>query len=76
MLLIDKYDLDRFSAGGGQWTLLQQAVNQRSVACSTILLEYGADPNATYGDIPTPLQMAEEQMNRDFMALLETGGAK
>ena len=76
LLLIDTYDLDRIGGGGGNWTLLQQAAHHGYVEMTTVLLEYGADPNRCFGSIPTPLQMAERIGKPELAKVLKEYGAK
>jgi hypothetical protein len=75
LLLIDKYDLDRCGGGGGNWTLLQQAVQHGYIETTTALLENGANPNVTYETVPTPLQMAERSGYPKLLGVLKEFGA-
>lgn len=73
LLLVNRSDLD---TPFGDWTLLQYAVHQQSVACTRLLLVHGADPNLTNGGVPTPLEMAEEKGDPALVAVLREFGAQ
>jgi ankyrin repeat protein len=54
-------DLDQpYAHSTNGWTPLQNAVESRQVDSVRVLLEWGADPNATFGSNPAPLAMAAE----------------
>jgi uncharacterized protein len=62
--------------GGRGWTLLHNQALAGSAATVKILLEAGADPNATADDGTTPLQLARSLGWDKVIALLVSKGAR
>src|SRR5580765_5364759 len=53
-------DVDEFDAGRNHWTPLQHAVHTQQPGAVRVLLEWGADPDATEPGTITPLFMAAD----------------
>jgi ankyrin repeat protein len=69
-------DLDQpYAYDTNGWTPLQNAIDTKQVDSVRVLLEWGADPNATAGANPTPLAMANAVKNAAIVTLLVDAGA-
>jgi ankyrin repeat protein len=68
-------DLDEPDAGNNHWTPLQHAVHKEQADAVRVLLEWGADPDATQPGNGTPLFMAADSKNPSMVELLIDAGA-
>jgi hypothetical protein len=68
-------DVNESDAGRNHWTPLQHAVHTEQPAAVRVLLEWGADPEATSSGNPTPLFMAADSRDPMMVKLLLDAGA-
>ena len=69
-------DLDQpYAHSDHGWTPLQMAIRRQRVDAVRVLLEWGADPDATFGSNRTPLEMATAAGNQPIVTLLINAGA-
>lgn len=69
-------DLDApYAHSDNSWTPLQTAIERQRVDAVRVLLEWGADPDATQGGNKPPLLMALETKNQAIVTLLLNAGA-
>ena len=72
----DGIDLDQpFAHGRNGWTPLQTAIDKQRYDAVRVLLEWGADPDATQGSNKPPLLMARDTGNEAIVKLLINAGA-
>jgi Ankyrin repeats (3 copies) len=68
-------DLDEPDAFDNHWTPLQHAVHKEQTASVRVLLEWGANPDATQPGNGTPLFMAADSKSPAIVELLMNAGA-
>lgn len=69
-------DLDEpYAHSDTHWTALQAAIDRQRVDAVRVLLEWGANPDATQGANKPPLIMAKEAGNQTIVNLLINAGA-
>ena len=69
-------DLDEpWAHSDNGWTPLQTAISRQRVDAVRVLLEWGADPDATQGGNKPPLLMARDTGNQAILTLLINAGA-
>jgi hypothetical protein len=68
-------DVNERDAGRNHWTPLQHAVHTQQPGAVRVLLEWGADPDATQPGTITPLFMAADSTDPTMLQLLLDAGA-
>lgn len=68
-------DVNARDAGRNHWTPLQHAVHTQQPGAVRVLLEWGADPEATQSGTITPLFMAADSTDPTMVQLLLDAGA-
>jgi ankyrin repeat protein len=68
-------DVNQPDAGRNHWTPLQHAVHKQQPGAVRVLLEWGAEPDATQPGNTTPLFMAADSMDPTMVELLLDAGA-